>query len=84
MLKPTQHQPQSFKHFKAATIFMGILGVATYAMSQYGYIYVAPLFALLIMLKVGERRPLWLFIGVIVMPALIWVLVTLVLDRGLP
>ena len=84
MLKPTMHQIQPARHFLAAAIYMMILGTATYAMTQFGFVYVAPFLALLIMLKIGERRPLWLSIGVIGMPTLIWVLVTQVLDRGLP
>ena len=84
MLKPTTHQTQSSRYFLAAAIYITILGAATYAMTHFGFIYVAPFMALLIMLKIGERKPLWLFIGVIGMPSLIWVLVAHVLDRGLP
>ena len=84
MLKPTKHQPQSLRHFTTAAVYVVILGAATYAMSLFGFISVAPFLALLIMLKIGERRPLWLVVGIIGMPSLIWFIVTRLLDRGLP
>ena len=83
MLKPTMLQIQPARHFLAATFYKTILGAATYAMTRFGLMYIAPFLALLVMLKIGERRALWLSIGVIGMPALIWVLVAQVLDRGL-
>ena len=53
-------------------------------MSWFGFVYVAPVLALIIMLMIGERRPFWLIAGVAAMPAAIWVLVAVVLERALP
>jgi len=44
----------------------------------------APLFALVIMLVLGERRIFWLIGGVVMMPLTIWICVVELLGRSLP
>ncbi len=84
MLKPTAHQPPNARYFAATAIYVAILAAAIYAMSWLGFVYVAPVLALILMLKIGERRPLWLAAGVVAMPAAIWFFVAQLLDRALP
>jgi putative tricarboxylic transport membrane protein len=84
ILKPTTHQAPDGRFFMQAGAYVAVLGGSIYAMSLFGFIYVAPALALVIMLMIGERRPLWLGIGAVLMPAAIWFLVTQLLERGLP
>lgn len=84
VLKPTNHQAPDARFFAQAFAYVVVLGVAIYAMTLVGFLYVAPVLALIIMLMIGERRPLWLGLGVVVMPAAIWFLVTQLLERALP
>lgn len=84
ILKPTTHRPQRMIEFQKAALYFGLLALGLLAMSYLGFIYTAPVIALVLMLLIGERRPLWLFLGVAVLPATIWFLVVYVLDRALP
>lgn len=84
MIKPTSHRAPELRFFGKAAAYVAVLGGAIYAMSVVGFLYVAPPLALVIMLMIGERRPFWIGLGVVVMPALIWFLVTQLLERGLP
>ena len=84
MLKPTAHQIRDWRFFLTTGAYIAALALGIYAMSWFGFVYVAPVLALVIMLMIGERRPHWLALGVIGMPALIWAFVTLILDRSLP
>ena len=84
VVKPTGHAVQKLEHFVRAAAYCVVLGGGIYVMSWVGFLYVAPPLALAIMIMIGERRPLWLGLGVAGMPALIWAFVTLILDRPLP
>lgn len=84
VIKPTEHQTQDLRAFMLTGAYTGVLAIGIYAMSLFGFEYVAPVLSLAIMLMIGERRPLWLVAGVIVMPLLIWFLVTYPLGRSLP
>ncbi len=84
VLKPTNHTAPDVRFFVWAFAYIVVLAAAIYAMSLVGFLYVAPALALVIMLMIGERRPLWLGFGVVLMPALIWFLVTQLLERGVP
>ncbi|MGJ8585910.1 MAG: tripartite tricarboxylate transporter TctB family protein [Marinosulfonomonas sp.] len=84
ILKPTQHQTQDLRYFATTFAYVAVLALGIYATSLFGFEFVAPVLALVIMWMIGERRPLWLISGVILMPALIWFLVTFVLGRALP
>ena len=67
-----------------AALFAALLVVALALMSRLGFVLVAPVMALAIMLLAGERRPLWLILGAGGMPALIWLVVARLLERPLP
>jgi putative tricarboxylic transport membrane protein len=84
VIKPTTHQAPDLRFFAKAFSYVLVLAAAIYAMSLVGFLYVAPVLALVMMLMIGERRPVWLGVGVALMPALIWFLVTQLLERGLP
>ncbi len=83
-LKPTAHQVRNPILMVKTGLYVGLLVAGIYAMSWFGFEYVAPILALAIMWMIGERRPLWLGLGVVGMPVLIWFLVTQVLERALP
>lgn len=66
---------------------MGLLALIAgglWLMGQIGFLYTAPLLTLVLMLLIGERRPFWLALGVLGVPALIWFAVTELLSRPLP
>jgi putative tricarboxylic transport membrane protein len=67
-----------------AAAFLGLAGLAAFLMGRFGFAHVAPAYAAVQMLLIGERRPLWLLAGVVIFPSLIWFAVTVVLDRPLP
>lgn len=67
------------------SLFFLTLGLGSlYAMGRFGFMVVSPVLALLIMLMVGEKRPLWLFSGVVLVPACIWLIIVTLLERQLP
>ncbi len=84
VLKPTPHQTQDLRYFARALMHGAILCAGIYAMTWFGFLYVAPVLALVIMVVIGERRMHWLALGAIGMPALIWIFITQILDRALP
>jgi putative tricarboxylic transport membrane protein len=84
VIKPTDFQTQNLRSFLVTGAYAGVLVIGIYAMSLFGFEWVAPPLALAIMVMIGERRPLWLVAGVILMPLVIWFLVTYPLGRALP
>lgn len=84
LFKPTTQQVPDLRSLIVTSAYVALLVVGLYSMSKFGFEYVAPFLALAIMLAIGERRPFWLGVGVVAMPALIWFLVTVVLGRSLP
>ena len=64
-------------------LYLAVIAAGLFVMSFFGFVIVAPLLALAIMLLFGERRPLWLALGSLAMPAVIWFLVVQVLGRAL-
>lgn len=84
LFKPTTQQVPDLRNVLVTSAYVALLVVSLYAMSKFGFEYIAPVLALAIMVAIGERRPLWLGIGVVAMPGLIWFLVTVVLGRALP
>jgi len=84
ILKPTAYQARNPILIARTALYVALLVAGIYGMSLFGFEYVAPILALAIMWVLGERRPLWLTLGVIIMPAIIWFLVTQVLGRALP
>lgn len=83
-IKPTKQQMRDPRKMAITGIYVLLLVAGIYGMSIYGFEYVAPVLALAIMWIIGERRPLWLVSGVVIMPALIWFVVTQLLGRALP
>ena len=65
-------------------LFLGIGLLGLVLMHFAGFIIAAPILMLVIMLKVGERRWLWLLSGVVFLPAVIWFFVDFLLKRPLP
>jgi putative tricarboxylic transport membrane protein len=83
-LKPTQHATPNLRAFLTVGLYSVVLAVGIIAMSYLGFEIVAPVLSFAIMWLIGERRPLWLVGGVILMPLAIWFLVTYPLGRALP
>ena len=67
-----------------AGLFFVISLAGLFAMHRLGFLIAAPLLAIILMLMVGERRPLWLFAGVVMIPLGIWSSIELLLKRPLP
>lgn len=82
--KPTSFKISNVRSMATTGFYIALLSAGLYAMSWFGFEYVAPVLALAIMWAIGERRPLWLAFGAVGMPALIWFLVTQALGRALP
>lgn len=83
-IKPTTHRLRNPVLMAKTGLYVALLTAGIWAMSWVGFEFVAPVLALAIMWLIGERRPLWLGLGVVAMPALIWFLVTQLLGRALP
>ena len=49
-----------------------------------GYLLAAPVMILILMLMIGERRPLWLVTGILIIPLAVWGTIELLLKRPLP
>lgn len=84
VIKPTNYQVRNPVLMAKTGLYVALLAVGIWAMSWFGFEYVAPVLAAAIMWLIGERRPLWIGLGVVGMPAIIWFLVTHVLGRALP
>ena len=84
VIKPTDHEIQNKRQLLVTAAYVVVLVIALYSISQFGFIYVAPVLALVLMLMIGERRWYWLGLGCLGMPAVIWLLVVQILDRSLP
>ena len=65
-------------------LFFVISVIGLYLMNLIGFVLAAPILILVIMIIVGERRPLWLVSGIILLPASIWFCVNLLLNKPLP
>ncbi len=49
-----------------------------------GFLIAAPLLVMALMLMVGERRPLWLITGIVLIPLAMWSSIVLLLTRPRP
>ena len=65
-------------------MFAFAAGIGLWAMDQFGFLLAAPVLALIVMLLVGERRPVWLGAGAVALPVAIWFAVVVLLERTLP
>lgn len=84
VVKPTRHRLHNPRDMLMSSIYFGLICLALLAMSLVGYVAVSPFLALALMLLIGERRWLWLVAGVVIMPTVIWFIVEVLLERGLP
>ena len=83
MVKPSGFRAPPHRQMVRAGLVVGILAGAVGLMSVIGFMLVSPVLALVLMRICGERRPLWLVVGALVMPALIWFCVAFLLGRVL-
>jgi putative tricarboxylic transport membrane protein len=67
-----------------AGLFFVISLAGLFLMYYLGFIIAAPLLVMTLMLLIGERRPLWLFAGIVLIPLAMWSSVELLLKRPLP
>ena len=67
-----------------AGFYLGFATLFVWAMSRLGFVWVAPPAMLVLMLLIGERRPLWLGLGALALPAVVWWGVVVLLGRTLP
>lgn len=84
MLKPADGSDLQQMPWGRSGLVVAVLLVGLWLVSVFGFVYVAPVLALVLALVMGERRPLWLGLGAVGMPALIWFTVTVLLERPLP
>ena len=64
--------------------FFAISLSGLFLMHLIGFRMAAPLLVLVIMLLVGERRPIWLIAGIVLVPLAMWSSIELLLNRPLP
>ena len=67
-----------------AGLFFVISVAGLFMMRHLGFLIAAPALITVLMLMVGERRPLWLIAGVVMIPLGIWSSIELLLKRPLP
>lgn len=84
VLKPTDQSTPDLRALMITGAYAGVLALSIYGMSLFGFEVIGPILAFVLMWMIGERRPLWLIAGAIVMPLIIWFLVTYPLGRALP
>jgi len=84
VVKPTVQDIQSPKEFMRAGFYFALLVLGLWAMSYVRFVYAGPAIALVLMGLIGERRPVWIVTSVVILPAAIWFLVTVILERSLP
>ena len=73
-----------FEQILWSGVFVSVAFIAVFGFHKFGFIYTAPIFALSIMLLIGEKRILWLLLGVFLIPFLILLIVEQLLGRLLP
>ena len=73
-----------FEQILWSGIFVSAAFIAVFGFHKFGFIYTAPIFAVSIMLLIGEKRILWLLLGVFLIPFLILLIVEQLLGRLLP
>jgi len=83
-LRPRGAVALEWREAGRAALYLGLVCTGVYLISLFGFEVVAPPMALLIMLLIGERRPLWLALGVAGIPFMIWLAVPVLLGRPLP
>jgi putative tricarboxylic transport membrane protein len=67
-----------------AGLFFVISLMGLFLMHFAGFLIGAPLLVMVLMLMIGERRPLWLIAGIVLIPLAMWSSIELLLNRPLP
>ena len=83
-IKKGEQTKRDSRELMLVLLYLAIIAAGLFAISHFGFLIVSPFLALAIMLIFGERRPIWLALGCVGMPAIIWFLVIQVLERSLP
>lgn len=83
-IRPTGEIDFEARKATLALLYFALIVAAIFLIGRFGFAFVSPFFALALMMLIGERRPFWLGLGVIVLPLLIWFVVTFLLERPLP
>ena len=73
-----------FEQILWSGVFVLAAFIAVFGFHYLGFIYTAPIFALSIMFLLGEKRILWLLLGVFLVPFIILLTVQELLGRFLP
>jgi len=81
---PTGKVDFDVKRAMRAGLFFVVSLLALYLMHVVGFLLSAPLMILVLMLMIGERRPLWLITGIVILPLAMWSTIELLLGRPLP
>lgn len=81
-LFPTGDTPFDKRETLRAALFLAMVGGSVTLMSFVGFVYVAPVMVLMIMLVMGERR--WFVLGFAAAPVGIWAMLEFWLERPLP
>lgn len=84
MLRPADGSDLRQVRWGKSALLIALLSGGLWLIGQFGFVFIASPLALILMLVMGERRWHWLGVGVICMPALIWFVVTILLERPLP
>lgn len=67
-----------------AALFFIIALIGLWLMHVAGFLIAAPLLIAVVMFMIGERRPLWLIAGIVMIPLAMWSSIVLLLNRPLP
>ena len=67
-----------------AGVFFVISLAGLFLLHLVGFLIAAPLLVMVLMLLIGERRPLWLIAGIVLTPLAMWSSIELLLNRPLP
>ena len=67
-----------------AGLFLVISLIGLFLMHLAGFLIAAPLLVMVLMLLIGERRPVWLIAGIVLIPLTMWSSIELLLNRPLP
>lgn len=84
VLRPVGDASPARLYWGRAGLFAAVLIAGLVAMRSVGFVYAAPPLALALMWLAHERRWHWLALGAVGMPALIWLVVAVLLERPLP
>lgn len=83
ILHPTGSNKYEITEMVRAGMIIDMALLTLVVMTYAGFLIAAPLLMLVTMLFAGERRVLWLGVGAILLPAMIWALFVMVLGQPL-